>query len=63
MVGGGAILAGVGLNVVLVVALGVTGSFVVALALVGAWAFVFSVGGPLRQVYQDGLISSGLRGA
>ena len=55
------ILVGIGLNVVLVVALGVTGSFVVALALVAAWAFVFSVAGPLRQAYLNGLIPSGQR--
>lgn len=55
------ILVGIGLNVVLVVGLGVTGSFVVALALVAAWAFVFSVAGPLRQTYLNGLIPSGQR--
>lgn len=52
------IVVGIGLNVILVVALGLTGSFVVALALVAAWAFVFSVVGPLRQAYLNGLIPS-----
>jgi MFS family permease len=53
-----ALLIGGVLNVVLLVLLGLTGSFVVALALMAAWAFVFAVEGPLRQAFINGLIPS-----
>ena len=46
------------LNVVLLVLLGLTGSFIVALVLLAVWAFVFAVAGPLRQAFVNGLIPS-----
>ena len=56
-----ALLIGGVLNVVLLVLLGLTGSFYVALLLLAAWAFVFAVEGPLRQAFINGLIPSGQR--
>ncbi|MDP9482056.1 MAG: MFS transporter [Chloroflexota bacterium] len=53
-----ALLIGGVLDVVLVVLLGLTGSFAIALLLVAAWAFVFAVAGPLRQAFINGLIPS-----
>jgi MFS family permease len=53
-----ALLIGGILNVGLLVALGVSGSFVVALVLLAAWAFVFAVESPLRQAFINGLIPS-----
>jgi MFS family permease len=53
-----ALLIGGILNAVLLVLLGLTGSFVVALLLLAAWSFVFAVEGPLRQAYVNGLIPS-----
>ncbi len=53
-----ALLIGGVLDVVLVILLGLTGSFAIALLLMAAWAFVFAVSGPLRQAYLNGLIPS-----
>lgn len=53
-----ALLIGGVLNAVLLVLLGLTGSFVVALLLLAATSFVFAVAGPLRQAYVNGLIPS-----
>jgi MFS family permease len=53
-----ALLIGGVLNVVLVVLLGLTGSFAIALLLMAAWAFVFAVAGPLRQAFINGVIPS-----
>ncbi len=43
---------------VLLVLLGLTGSFVVALVLLAIWAFVFAAASPLRQAFVNGLIPS-----
>jgi MFS family permease len=51
-----ALLIGGVLNVVLLLLLGLTGSFVVALLLLAAWSFVFAIEGPLRQAFVNGLI-------
>jgi MFS family permease len=51
------ILGGI-VNVVLMLALGWTSSFVVALVLLAGWSLVFSLTGPIRQAYINGLIPS-----
>jgi MFS family permease len=51
------VLGGI-VNVVLMLALGWTGSFVVALILLAGWSLVFSLTGPIRQAYVNGLIPS-----
>jgi len=56
-----ALLVGGALNLVLLVLLGLTGSFVVALLLLAAWSFVFAVESPLRQAFINGVIPSGQR--
>jgi MFS family permease len=56
-----ALLVGGVLNVVLIVLLGLTGSFVVALLLLAGWSFVFAVESPLRQAFINGLIPSDQR--
>jgi Major Facilitator Superfamily len=53
-----ALVIGGVVDVVLVVLLGLTGSFAIALLLMAAWAFVFAVAGPLRQAFINGLIPS-----
>jgi MFS family permease len=53
-----ALLIGGVLNVVLLILLGLTGSFYVALLLLAAWAFVFAIESPLRQAFMNGLIPS-----
>jgi MFS family permease len=56
-----ALLLGGVLGVVLLVFLGLTGSFPIALIILAAWAFVFAVEGPLRQAFINGLIPSDQR--
>jgi MFS family permease len=51
-----ALLIGGVLNVLLLVLLGVTGSFPIALVLLAATAFIFAVEAPLRQAFVNGLI-------
>jgi MFS family permease len=51
------ILGGV-LNVILLVLIGLTGSFVIALLLLAAWALVFAFEMPLRQAFINGVIPS-----
>jgi predicted MFS family arabinose efflux permease len=53
-----ALLIGGVLNVMLLVLLGLTGSFVVALLLLAVWSFVFAVESPLRQAFINGVIPS-----
>jgi MFS family permease len=53
-----ALLVGGALNVVLLVLLGLTGSFLVALLLLAGWSFVFAIESPLRQTFINGLIRS-----
>lgn len=54
------ILGGI-LNVVLLVLIGLTGSFLVALVLLAAWALIFAFEGPLRQAFINGIIPSDQR--
>jgi MFS family permease len=51
------ILGGV-LNGVLLVLVGLTGSFALALVLLAAWCMVFAIEAPLRQAFVNGLIPS-----
>jgi MFS family permease len=53
-----ALLVGVVLNVVLLVALGLIGNFWAALLLLIGWAFVFAIELPLRQAFMNGAIPS-----
>jgi len=56
-----ALLLGTGINVVLMVLIGLTTNFVIALVLLAAWCLTFAVEGPLRQTYVNGLIPSAQR--
>ena len=51
------ILGGI-VNVVLLILIGLTGSFVVALVLLAAWALIFAFEMPLRQAFINGVIPS-----
>jgi MFS family permease len=53
-----ALLIGALANVVLLVAIGVTGSFWLALVLLAVWAMAFAVEVPLRQAFVNGVIPS-----
>lgn len=53
-----ALILGVFLNVLLLVAIGLIQSFVVALVLLAAWALIFAFEMPLRQAFINGLIPS-----
>jgi MFS family permease len=54
------ILGGI-LNVILLVLIGLTGSFAVALVLLAGWALIFAFEGPLRQAFINGIIPSDQR--
>ena len=45
-------------NVILLLLIGLTGSFVVALVLLVAWALIFAVEAPIRQAFINGVIPS-----
>jgi MFS family permease len=53
-----ALLIGALANVVILAAIGVTGSFWLALVLLVVWAMAFAVGLPLRQAFLNGMIPS-----
>ncbi|HEY3061537.1 MAG TPA: MFS transporter [Chloroflexota bacterium] len=53
-----ALLIGSVVNVVILVGIGLTGSFLLALVLLSAWAMAFAVQLPLRQAFVNGVIPS-----
>ena len=53
-----ALILGAILNVILLILIGLTGSFIVALVLLAAWALIFAFEGPLRQAFINGVIPS-----
>jgi MFS family permease len=53
-----ALLIGSMVNVVILLAIGMTGSFWLALVLLAVWALVFAVEMPLRQAFVNGVIPS-----
>ena len=53
-----ALLIGIALNVVILIAIGLTDNFWVAVGLLAAWGLTFAIVGPIRQAYLNGVIAS-----